>query len=87
MVVGIGGIVGALLRLRSLHDLKEPPYALFAFFLAACAVWVLGALIHPVIYRCPSCHRRVAVPDPTESGTILLEDPDQCPHCHARLRG
>jgi DNA-directed RNA polymerase subunit RPC12/RpoP len=48
---------------------------------------MIGAFFHPYLYRCPRCNRRVQVPDPTEAGGILLEDPLHCPGCGARLKG
>ena len=84
--LGLGGLFGGMLLLRSLHDLQYPPYWLFAGMAAALGIFVFGAFFTPHLYRCPRCGLRVRAPDPTEAGYTLIKDPVSCPHCGAILK-
>lgn len=85
--LGLGGVFGGFFILRSLHDLPDPPYWLFAGIVASLAIFVFGAYYTPHLYRCPNCGLRVRASDPTEAGYTLIKDPVACPHCGVILKG
>ena len=85
--LGLGGVFGGFLILRSMHDLPDPPYLLFAGIVASMVIFVFGAYYTPHLYRCPHCGRRVRASDPTEAGYTLIKDPVACLHCGAILKG
>jgi DNA-directed RNA polymerase subunit RPC12/RpoP len=84
--ISLSGIAAAVLIASSLHDLKDPPYWLFAGVGVLVLIFGCGALYAPHLYRCPGCGKRVHTPDPTESRNALIKDPGSCPHCGVILK-
>ena len=82
--LGFGGILSGALLTNTLPG--NSPFWIFSPVLLALVITVFLAFYFPHLYRCPRCARRVRVPDTTDSGYVLIEDPASCPHCGVFLK-
>ena len=82
--LGFGSICAGILLVNTLHG--TAPVWITSPIVLAMVIAVFLAFYAPHLYRCPRCARRVQVPDTTDSGYVLINDPASCPHCGVILK-